>query len=160
MSTRSEQFEAEQQRALGASNPLGFAPRARAVTSLRLRADHDLLGHHAERLLDAVVRGDREECGEAISIVQASILAHLADEEREVLPGYATHAPEDAAEIMRDHAEIRRALADLDVTTDLHLIRADAVNALLGKLRAHAMRENARLYPWAQGKANPSAGRF
>ena len=75
--------------------------------------------------------------------------SRLAGEERSLFDGYARYAPEDAQELLREHASIRQALAEFDVGVDLHLLRADAVKAFLVRLQAHATRENAGLYCWA-----------
>lgn len=133
---------------IAADEITGFAEPPKLATFLR--ADHDLLSKLAETVLDSIVAGDRRESADAISTMQAAVLAHLADEERELLPSYAEQAPADAQAILEDHAAIRRALAEFDVETDLHLLRADAVRAFLDTLRAHAERENAGLYRWSE----------
>ncbi len=111
-----------------------------------LRSDHEQLDRLAERVVDSVRAGDRSEAAAAIAAMQTGVLAHIDEEERKLLPAYAVHAPEDAAAIMADHAAMRKVLAELDVTTDLHLLRADRIEAFLTTLRAHADRENAGLY--------------
>jgi hemerythrin-like domain-containing protein len=127
------------------------APVTPARSATALRAEHDQLGLLAERLLDSIVAGDRSEAADAITAMQTLVSAHLAEEERELLPSYAEVEPADAKAILEDHAAIRKALAELDVTTDLHLLRADAVKAFLDALRAHANRENAGMYRRLQG---------
>jgi hypothetical protein len=122
--------------------------RAHHDGATSLRADHQELDRLAERVIAAVVAGERGDAAAAIGLMQSSVLAHLDEEERELLGVYARHAPEDAAAIRADHAAIRKALADLDVTTDLHLLRADAIRDLLVKLRAHAAREDGGMYRW------------
>jgi len=114
-----------------------------------LHADHEALEAFANEILATIVEGDRKRMPQAISALQAAVAAHLADEERELLPGYAKHDPHDAARIMEDHAGIRKALAELDLETDLHLLRAEAMRALLTALQAHAGREEAGMYRWA-----------
>lgn len=118
-----------------------------------LRAEHDHFDALASVVLDSIIKGDRGEAADAVALLQASVGAHLDGEERDLLPAYALDAPEDAQAILREHGEIREALAGLDLATDLHFLRADAVNELLGKLRAHAGRENVGLYRWAQARA-------
>ncbi|MEA2747684.1 MAG: hypothetical protein QOI41_1827 [Myxococcales bacterium] len=113
-----------------------------------LRADHADLDRLAERVIAAVVAGDRADAAAAIGLLQCTVVAHLDEEERELIGVYERHAPEDAAAIRADHAAIRKALAELDVTTDLHLLRADAIKDLLAKLRAHAAREDRGMYRW------------
>jgi hypothetical protein len=120
-----------------------------------LRADHELLETLAEDILQTVTEGDREDISEAVSLLQTTLFAHLEGEERELLPRYASEAPEDAALILKDHAAIRKQLAELDLQTDLHLVRAEAMRAFLVALRAHAARENAGLYRWAARSLDP-----
>ena len=114
-----------------------------------LRTDHDALIVLTNDILAIIVEADRQKMQAAISALQALVAAHLDDEERELLPRYAKHAPEDAARIKEDHAGIRRALAELDIQTDLHLLRADAMHSLLAALQAHAAWEDAGMYRWA-----------
>jgi outer membrane lipoprotein SlyB len=125
------------------------AKHERDVETL-LRADHDKLEKLAATILESIVAGDRSEVGGTMEVMQSAVTAHLAEEERELLPAYAEHAPQDAQAILDDHAAIRAALAEFDMETDLHLLRADAVKAFLERLRAHAARENAGLYRWAE----------
>lgn len=122
-----------------------------------LRADHDQLEALAQSLVRTIVEGDRDDVGAAITVMQTRVLAHLDGEERSLLGGYARYAPEDARELLREHAMIRQALAEFDVGVDLHLVRADAVKAFLGALQAHAERENAGLYRWAATAPGPTA---
>ena len=63
--------------------------------------------------------------------------------------------PTEAAALLEDHATIRRRLTELDVSTDLHLVRVDSLRLLLDSLRAHAERENEGMYRWAEATAFP-----
>jgi len=123
-------------------------PEAEAIVTA-LRADHDHLHTLASSVMARVVDGDREGVREAVGDMQARVLAHLDGEERHLIGAYALSNPEDARELVREHAEIRRALAEFDVAVDLHYLRASATESFLSTLRAHAARENAGLYPWA-----------
>ena len=133
----------------GTSPTASFVP---ASAARFLRADHHILAALAATVLEAVVNGDRTEAGDAIAAMQRSVLGHLAEEERELLPEYARHAPEDARAILDDHTAIRAALADFDVATDLHFLRANVVEAFLARLRTHAAREDEGLYRWAAAR--------
>ncbi|HSO37572.1 MAG TPA: hemerythrin domain-containing protein [Labilithrix sp.] len=139
---------------IGAGRKEGFA--APVTESASLRADHDLLETLAKGIIDTIVSGEQADVSDAVTALQSSVGTHLDGEERDLLPRYAEHDPADAARIMEEHAVIRRKLADLDVTTDLHLVRADAMRALLESLSAHAARENAGLYTWAAKQPAPS----
>lgn len=131
---------------MGAGHIEGFSEPA--GPALFLRADHDDLEALTQKALQQLTEGDDADVGATISELQQRVLAHLDQEERDLLPRYAESAPEDAAALLREHAAFRKALADLDVATDLHLVRVGAVREMLAKLRAHAERENEGLYRW------------
>lgn len=122
-----------------------------------LREDHDALEQLAMKIIERVEEGDREDVSNAVTAMEASILAHLDGEERELIPRYARENPVEAAAILGEHATIRKNLTELDVATDLHLLRATALRALLESLRIHAKRENAGMYRWAEANAESAA---
>ncbi len=126
-------------------------PRLVALAAGHWRADHEHLEALASSVLHGVMSGEQQEIDAAITTLQTRVGAHLDGEERDLLPGYAKHDAVDAARIAEEHATIRRALALLDVATDLHLVRANALRAFLVDLRAHAARESSGLYAWAAG---------
>jgi hypothetical protein len=131
------------------SLPLYALADAPVPDSADLRADHDRLETLASTIVEAIASGDHADVSATVTALQTGVGNHLDGEERELIPRYAAHDPADAGRILEEHAVIRRKLADLDVMTDLHLVRADAMRALLASLRAHAARENAGLYAWA-----------
>lgn len=131
--------------------------RTVAATEVFLREDHDLMASLAENILKQITDGDREDVARAITSLQVRLGEHLDIEERELLPGYARLHPDDAAHILTEHRGFRKALAELDMATDLHLVRAEALRAFLATLRAHAVHENAGLYRWAITASEPSA---
>ncbi len=120
-----------------------------ASVEVFLREDHDLLTSLAENILEQIADGDHGDVGRAITSLQLRLGEHLDMEERELLPGYARLHPDDAARILTEHRAFRKALAELDMATDLHLVRAESLRAFLATLRAHAIHENAGLYRWA-----------
>ena len=132
---------------IGVDAELDFPKPVRVATFLR--ADHDELEALARGLIRAIVEGDRDDVAAVITVMQTRVREHLDGEERSLLAGYARYAPEDAQELLREHAQIRQVLAEFDVGVDLHLVRADAIKAFLVALQAHAARENAGLYCWA-----------
>jgi hemerythrin superfamily protein len=74
--------------------------------------------------------------------------AHMALEEREILPTFAREYPEEARAVRDEHARIRAGLAEMGLDLDLHCLQAERVNGFIERLRAHAHREEALLYPW------------
>ncbi len=130
--------------------PLDPVPAARSEGGTEsLRTDHKELESLTRSVMKKVVSGERAAIARAVGELQARLLAHMDREERELLPRYALHAPQDASEIRSDHARIREVLAELDVAVDLHLVRAATLDAFLNTVQMHAMRESAGLYPWA-----------
>ena len=81
---------------------------------------------------------------------ERELLRHLELEEAEILPGFAQHDAAGARAILADHAEIRSELLEMGVSLDLHLLRAEAVEGFVRRLKAHARREEAALYAWAE----------
>lgn len=80
---------------------------------------------------------------------EAALLAHMNIEEDLLLPVLARSHPDEAARIREEHASIRRDLDELGLGVELHLISADLIERFIEKLRAHAEREDAMLYRFA-----------
>jgi hypothetical protein len=80
--------------------------------------------------------------------LDSHVLAHL-DAERYVFDMIACIDAREAAELMREHDEIRRRLVELGVDLDLHCLHGDAVHSFVDMLRAHAGREDNLLVRWA-----------
>jgi hypothetical protein len=66
-----------------------------------------------------------------------------------LLPAFERLHPGETAVIRAEHDGIRQSLLEMGVNLDLHLLRADTVDAFLTKLRDHARREEGAMYPWA-----------
>lgn len=90
---------------------------------------------------------------------ERAMLEHFAAEEEEILPGYAEHASQDARVVRDDHARLRQLLFRLGVDVELHVIRLASVTELLDQLHAHAAREDAAMYPWAEAHLPVTAKR-
>jgi hypothetical protein len=126
-----------------------------ASVEVFLREDHDMLAALVENILSQIAEGDRDDCARAINTLQKRLAEHLDTEERELIPSYARHDPKDAARLLDEHAAIRRTLANLDVENDLHIVRVEVLRSFLVALRAHAARENSRLYRFAVTAPDP-----
>ena len=122
------------------------------VDSIRdkLTADHRLLETLFDELLRRLALDDRDETRDAWNEFERGLTAHLDAEEKLVLPAFAFAAPEEAAAIRKEHASIRAKLLELGVAVDLHAIRWPAAAAFITELRAHATREDALMYRWAE----------
>jgi hypothetical protein len=114
------------------------------------------LSEHHRRLDDrfgAIVAraqgGDRDALREEWLVFERDLLDHLAREEAEVLPAFERFRPDEVAKVRAEHESIRVSLLKMGVDLDLHLLRADVVEAFVTELRDHARREQELLYPWA-----------
>lgn len=129
----------------------GTAPTARPLPLRELSlAEHDRL----ERLFDAVIDACRPGCTAALpacwSDLDRALNAHMALEEREVIPAFAIAHPAEAEGLLREHEMIRHDLLELGVAVDLHLISPALAGRFIAHLRGHAMREDALLYRWVR----------
>jgi len=120
-----------------------------------LAEHHRELDACIERLIARVGDGDPTELRPEWSTFERALLRHLEQEEAEILPGFARDDPAGARAILAEHADIRGALLDMGVNLDLHLLRAEQVERFVGQLRAHAKREEAALYAWAERHIDP-----
>lgn len=75
---------------------------------------------------------------------------HGLSEDTIILPGFEGHAPAEAHALGLEHAAIRKLLLQLGIEVELHLVRLETVKHLIDTLHAHAAREDAWMYPWAQ----------
>jgi hemerythrin-like domain-containing protein len=131
---------------------------------MRNAMSKDLLSRHHEdldrRIASLVARaygGDVQALASEWDRFERDLLEHFAIEEREVLPRFARDQPEEAAALRHEHAALRRDLLALGIRADLHFLRADAVTAFVGDLRAHAAHEESVLYPWARTRLDRGA---
>lgn len=82
-----------------------------------------------------------------------AITEHLDVEERELLPAFSEHAPEDARQIQLQHRELRDRLYHVGVDVELHRVRAAHLESLVGMLQRSLAFEATTLYPWAETHA-------
>lgn len=135
-----------------AANATPPAPRhAVPYTGLgaRMMADHAEISTLFDELLAAFRCGDRDVAAEAFRRFERRLEAHLAIEETLLFPALRQIDPVEVATLEGDHRGFRARLLELGVGVDLHLTRATWVSAFVDALRAHARREEALLYRWA-----------
>jgi hemerythrin superfamily protein len=125
----------------------------RALSPL-LRAEHRRLSALFAELLDCVHSGETSVIQPIWARFERGLLAHMAAEEREVLPLFEVEHPDEARAIRDEHARIREVLARMGVDLELHVAREESVQELVRALEEHAAREDAALYRWAD-KALP-----
>ena len=123
----------------------------------------NLLSDHHRTLderLDNLMTRAREEDPAALrtewTAFERELSRHMELEEAEILPDFAKHDAAEAHALLSDHCAIRNALLDVGLNLDLHCLRAEAIDDFVRRLRAHAAREDAALYPWAQSQLSAS----
>ncbi len=80
----------------------------------------------------------------------ASLREHMAAEEELIIPAFQLSDPEEADELRNEHAHLRELLDEIDEHVHRHGVHAERLRRLDTALRAHAAREDASLYPWAE----------
>jgi hemerythrin-like domain-containing protein len=119
------------------------------------RADLVLPGHHRriEALLNELsseVYGDDSRALCALwTRFERELDAHIEAEEHHLLPAFARTHGHEADALHADHLALRKLVAELGLAIDLHQLRAEVAERLIARLREHARREDAVLYPWA-----------
>jgi hypothetical protein len=114
-----------------------------------LLADHRALEQALERMVAAFEMNDRERIQRAYSAFEPRLLAHMDAEERYILPALLRVDEAEARAILDEHAHIRGRLMELGMGIDLRLVRLDMARDFQDELKAHAEREDALLYRWA-----------
>jgi len=119
-----------------------------------LRLDHQRLETIYAELLESFAGGDWDDVRASWDHLDQGLRAHLLEEEQNVFPSLRLVEPVEVAELQREHAELRRVLGELGVAVDLHMVRDDLAKALIERLRAHAAREDALAYRFADEHAS------
>jgi hemerythrin superfamily protein len=116
-----------------------------------LHDDHLRLDALFEELQSRVHAGDAAAAQETWAAFEQGLLAHLEAEERFMLPVFEREDPDEAVVIRNEHDKIRALLADIGVGLEIHTAREARVDDFVSFLRAHAKREEDKLYQWAEG---------
>jgi hypothetical protein len=122
----------------------------------QLIRDHERLEKLFEDLRAAFEADAREDAARLWTDLDRGLNAHMEFEERHVLPAFRGVDASEAAHLLREHDLIRRRLTVLGVGVDLHVLRAEIVADFIALLRAHARREDALLYRWAERELPPA----
>jgi len=115
-----------------------------------LREDHDRLDEPFEQVLSVFEADARNEAARLWTEFERGLLAHFELEEQPILPELAKVNAVEASELLHEHARLRAKLGELGIGVDLHLTRDEAVADFIATLRAHAGREDALMYRFAQ----------
>lgn len=119
--------------------------------------DHHRLDQLFSELRAAFDADAREDAARLWTDLDQGLSAHMAFEERYVLPAFRAVDSSEVDGLLREHDLIRHRLAELGIGVDLHAVRAEIVADFLALLRAHAHREDELLYRWAERKLPPEA---
>ncbi len=138
-----------------AASPNALVPPAR--TRELLSHDHARIEGLFSELLGAFATGDHEAIASVWTRFDEALRAHLDAEDAHVLPLFREVNAEDAAHIEGDHAFFRSKLSELAVCTDLHVVSLPMAQEFVERLRAHAAREDALMYRWADAHLEPAA---
>jgi hypothetical protein len=120
-----------------------------------LADEHRRLEALFEALVAAFAADARDDICRLWTDLDRTLTAHMALEERLILPEFAKVSPEEAFALLAEHGELRRTLLELGVCVDLHSLRADLAGRFVGRLREHARREDNLLYRWAARHVDP-----
>jgi hemerythrin superfamily protein len=136
------------------SAPVEMAGAEWIVTALG--SDHARL----ERIFDTLGREARGSDPVDLQITWKAfareLLAHFDAEEFHVIRPFALAEAEEARELLDEHARMRARLAALGTDLERHTLAPARVVAFIDELRAHSIREERLLYPWAQRMLGPA----
>lgn len=114
-----------------------------------LTRDHRRLDQLFTALLNALRADAREDVLRLWAAFDDGLCQHMALEEEHILPALRDEDAALADALAKEHQEIRSKLVELGVAVDLHEIREQTVSDFVEQLRAHARREDAWAYRWA-----------
>ena len=115
-----------------------------------LTDEHASLHRLFEELLAAFQADARVEAGRIWNVFDSRLRAHLAMEEQYLLPAFAAVDAPEAEALRREHDKIRNQLLQLGIGVDLHMTRDQQVEEFIAQLDAHAKREDALMYRFAE----------
>lgn len=114
-----------------------------------LGSDHEAIDHRLSDLVNAVEGAGFPTILQVFREVDRGLRAHIDSEERYLLGRFEELHPREIRELRQDHERFRRALDELSIETELHTLRKERIDDLVAQLRAHARKEDATLYQWA-----------
>jgi hemerythrin superfamily protein len=78
----------------------------------------------------------------------------MTAEEQLLFPAHQHAEPENAQDLRDQHARLREQAREVGIAVQLHTVRMEQIQAFVAALRAHAQREEASLYRWADRHAS------
>jgi len=115
-----------------------------------LSAEHAALNRLFHDVLEAFQADARADAVRLWNLFDRRLQAHMAIEERHLLPVLEQVDAPEAAALRREHDKLRSRLLQLGIGVDLHITRDKQVGEFIEELEAHARREDALLYRFAE----------
>jgi hemerythrin-like domain-containing protein len=110
--------------------------------------------HQIEVLFEELIAACRADASDEVrrlwDAFDGALQSHFDLEEQHIFPEVSRVDPKEVAALVREHGQLRAKLLELGIGVDLHLIRTEAVVDFIAALKAHARREDALMYRWAQ----------
>lgn len=115
----------------------------------RLAEDHEAINERLVELAAAVDAGDFTSVDQSLRAVEVQLRGHLDGEERYLLSSLEEEHATEIQALRAEHQEFLRTLERLSIDAELHVLQKEHVDDFIAALRAHAQREEAHLYRWA-----------
>jgi hemerythrin-like domain-containing protein len=122
-----------------------------AATTLRdvLLADHRRMDGVLTRIVVALEAVDPDRVATEWAEFHRALTRHLDAEDRYLIPALFVSRPRDAQSLLQEHRHVRGRVVDLDNHIGKGTLNADTLRGFVDELSAHARRETAVLYEWA-----------
>jgi hemerythrin superfamily protein len=125
----------------------------------RMLADHRELETLFEHLKDAFAADAREDTQALWTQLERRLERHFEAEETLLFPRFRQVDAAEVRALEDQHRAIRTQLDELGAGVDLKLVRDEVARAFIAALEAHAAREDALLYRWADEAADEATRR-
>ena len=112
--------------------------------------DHVYLDGLLAGVVAAARSNDVVALGSGWSAFERHLLAHFDEEEMFILPLVVGENAPQAEWLRAEHNAIRQSVGEIELAVELRAVRVEAIERLATRLREHAQREHAWLYPWAE----------
>lgn len=126
----------------------GTVAKERAALDTQMRREHERLDALYAQLRGAFAHGVGPETSRLWSELTAALEAHMAQEDRQLIPSVSEDDPEQARQLLREHDEVRQRMRQIGVGVELNVTSAEAIALFIHLLRSHARREEAMMFRW------------
>ena len=123
---------------------------------LSLMDEHRALVSLCDDLKNRVETGEWRLCDSVWDVFARRLTEHMRVEEEQIFPRHERIGESEAklvADLRSEHDRFRSDLDRIGLRIQLHELDRPAIDNLVKRLEAHAARENASLYPWAENLA-------